>query len=149
MRLLIQRVASSKVTVDRQDVSHIGPGLLVLYAFSTKDTETIFPKVFDKIINLRIFPDDAHPINASVQDINGEILIVSQFTLYGDTRKGRRPSFIDAMDPDTAKEFDLKFVKAFKNVYPKVQTGAFREHMQVALVNDGPVTIWIDTDDWK
>lgn len=149
MRLVIQRVLEASVAVDNNVISSIQNGLLVLYGFSVNDTENIFEKVIHKIVELRIFPDEYHGINASVEDNEGGILIVSQFTLMADTKKGRRPSFIKAMPPEKAREFDEKFVEAFKHEFPQVQTGEFQADMKVSLVNDGPVTIIVDTEEWK
>lgn len=149
MRLLIQRVSEAFVTVKGKEIAHIGPGMLILYGLNTEDTEALFPKVIDKAVNLRIFSDGEHDINASIQDIGGEILLVSQFTLYADTKKGRRPGFSKAMEPEKARILSNIFVQEFKKSYDKTQTGEFQAMMNVSLVNDGPVTIMIDTDEWR
>ena len=148
MRFLIQRVSQASVTVEGEEISAIKHGLLVFFAFGTEDTEEIFAKSIDKIVNLRVFPDDKHPINASVSDIDGEILLVSQFTLFASTKKGRRPSFTKAMEPEKAQILSEKFVSEFKNSFKNTKTGQFQTMMEVKLINDGPVTIMIDTDEW-
>lgn len=147
MRAVIQRVTEARVTVGEELVGEIGPGLLVLIGAGAGDTEKDADILAGKIANLRIFSDDAGKMNLSVLDIEGEVLGVSQFTLFGDARKGRRPSFVDAMEPIRANELYERVIEALRNEGVKnVATGRFRAEMRVALVNDGPVTLLIDTD---
>jgi len=145
MRAVIQLVREASVTVEGKPVSSIGPGLLVLLGIKKDDTEKEQDYLIKKIVNLRVFPDEQSCMNKSVGDVEGEILLVSQFTLYGDCKKGNRPSFVDAMAPQTAKEYYDRFAASLKAVYPKVKEGVFGASMQVRLLNDGPVTIVIDT----
>lgn len=141
MKLVIQRVALASVTVDGKTIASVGQGLLILVGFTHSDTlEEIFPTI-EKILKLRIFADQAKPINISIQDIQGEILLVPQFTLYADCKGGNRPSFIDAMKPEPAKILYEQFVKEFQKKWPKTSSGIFGADMKVSLVNDGPVTI--------
>ena len=146
LRSLIQRVREARVTVDGRITGEIGAGLLVLAAVSTDDTDADREWLARKIVSLRIFDDDAGVMNRSVVDVNGGILAVSQFTLYASTKKGARPSWSGAAPPEEARpKFDA-FVEALTRASGKaVATGEFGAMMQVALVNDGPVTIWIDT----
>jgi len=144
MRAVIQRVTRASVTVDDKIVGQIGKGLLVLMGISREDSEKDIDYLVEKIVNLRIFDDESGKMNLSLLDMGGEMLAVSQFTLYGDTRRGRRPSYIDAAAPEAANELYEQFVrKAAKFV--KVETGIFQAMMQVELVNDGPVTILVDS----
>ena len=145
MRAVFQRVSSAKVSVDGEVVSSISSGLLVLLGVSKDDSEADAQYLADKTANLRIFGDDEGKMNLSVSDIDGEILAVSQFTLYGDCRKGRRPSFIAAARPEKAESLYEKYVSNLTNMGLKVKTGVFQAHMDVELVNDGPVTILIDS----
>ena len=147
MRAVVQRVSSASVTVDGEIISQIGAGLLVLLGIHKDDTEKEREYIIKKIVNLRIFPDsaDMHNINKSIKDTDGEILLVSQFTLYGDCKKGNRPSFIAAMPPEKAKSFYEDFAKELKHIYPKTKEGMFGAYMHVALVNDGPVTILLNS----
>ncbi|MBP1750930.1 MAG: D-tyrosyl-tRNA(Tyr) deacylase [Deltaproteobacteria bacterium] len=145
MRAVLQRVKESSVTVDNRCVGRIERGLLVLLGFARDDTEEGIDWLIDKIINLRVFEKEDGKFDESLLDIGGGLLIVSQFTLYGDCAKGRRPSFSDAMPSSEAgKMFELFIDRAKKRV-KNVQTGVFQAHMDVALVNDGPVTIIIDS----
>ena len=146
MRAVVQLVLSASVTVDERQVSEIGPGILVLLGIKDDDTQQEIEYISKKIINLRIFPGDNGFMNKSVADVEGEILLVSQFTLYGDCRKGNRPSFTRAMPPESAKKMYNNFADCLKKQYPKVKEGVFGAYMQVALVNDGPVTILIDSE---
>jgi len=146
MRAVVQRVSSASVSVDGKLISKIGPGLLVLLGIKDSDTQKDTDYIIKKLVKLRIFPDDNHNMNKSVADTGGEILLVSQFTLYGDCRKGNRPSFIKAMKPDEAKEFYDNFAIVLKKEYPKVKEGVFGAYMKVELVNDGPTTILIDSE---
>ena len=147
MRLMVQRVARASVRVDNVVTGEIGAGLLVLVGLGQGDSAALFPDALDKLTNLRIFPDDAGNMNRSLLDIQGGLLLVSQFTLYADTRKGRRPSFIDAMPPGEASPlFDamLQHARAQYTAGP-VAAGIFGAMMAVELVNDGPVTLWLDS----
>jgi D-tyrosyl-tRNA(Tyr) deacylase len=145
MRAVVQRVKESSVIVDNECVGRIGRGLLVLLGFARDDTEEGIDWLIDKIINLRIFEKEDGKFDESLLDIGGELLIVSQFTLYGDCAKGRRPSFSDAMPSSEARKMFELFIDRTKKRVKNVQTGVFQAHMDVALVNDGPVTIIIDS----
>lgn len=145
MRGIIQRVTNASVTVDGNTVGEIGQGILILLGVSDDDTEADMKYIADKAINLRIFSDDNDKMNLSVKDINGEILVVSQFTLYGDCRKGRRPSFDSAGSPDYANSMYENFIKYCEQSGLKVQHGIFGADMKVSLLNDGPVTIMLDS----
>ena len=147
MRALIQRVTSASVYVDDSSVGEIGIGLLVLIGIKNSDQGNDVEYVVDKTINLRIFPDNEGKFDKSVADVGGSVLLVSQFTLYSNTRKGRRPSFTEAMSPEEAKDMFDAVTKSFENTGVSVQRGIFRSQMQVNLVNDGPVTIMIDSED--
>ena len=144
MRAVIQRVKEASVKVDNEIVGKIGRGLLVLLAVHVDDTEDKIEKMATKIINLRIFRDKDDKMNLSVKDVGGEILVVSQFTLYGDTSKGNRPSFIESARPDKAIPYYEKFIEKIKSSGLKTATGKFGAMMDVSLINDGPVTIIID-----
>jgi len=144
MRAVIQKVTLASVSVDGALVSEIGLGLLVFLGIKAGDTSKETDYVVRKIVNLRVFEDDQHKMNKSILDVGGEILLVSQFTLYGDCRKGNRPSFVQAMPPQEAEPFYNDFVVALKKAYPKVKEGVFGAYMQVQLINDGPVTILLD-----
>ena len=141
MQALLQRVSEASVTVEHVVVGQIGRGLLVLICAEHGDTDTISTKLLEKILKLRIFPDEAGKMNHSVQDINGALLIVSQFTLSADTSKGTRPSFGRAATPEQARLLYDRFVDLARQSGVDVQTGIFAADMKVALVNDGPVTI--------
>lgn len=146
MRALVQRVSEAKVMVDNAIVGQIQTGLLVLLAVGKEDTLEDIEWLSSKIIQMRIFPDEAGKMNKSVMDIQGEILVVSQFTLFASTKKGNRPSFTESAPPDTAKHLYEKFIEhCEKQMNKKVQTGVFAADMKVHLINDGPVTIWIDS----
>ena len=145
MRAVIQRVKEAEVKISGKTVGKIGKGLLVLLAVHQDDTEDKIEKMATKIINLRIFGDQADKMNLSVKDMGGEILVVSQFTLYGDISKGNRPSFIESAKPDKAVPYYEKFVEKIKVSGLKTATGEFGAMMEVSLINDGPVTIIIDT----
>ncbi len=146
LRVVIQRVSRAKVSVDGELVGEIGRGILVLLGVSAKDTETEADYTLNKTLNLRIFEDADEKMNLSLLDIGGELLVVSQFTLYGDTRKGRRPSFVEAAAPTEANRLYEYFVIEARKQVEKVETGKFQAMMDVELVNDGPVTILIDSD---
>jgi D-tyrosyl-tRNA(Tyr) deacylase len=146
MKTVIQRVASASVTIDNQIVAHINQGLLVLIGIEDADNQEDIIWLTSKIVNLRIFADANDVMNLSVKDIDGEVIIVSQFTLHAATKKGNRPSYIKASKPEIAIPLYEKFISQFENeIGKKVQTGQFGADMKVALVNDGPVTIVIDT----
>lgn len=145
MRAVIQRVKSASVRVEDEIVGEIGKGLLVLLGVSNDDSEKDASYLVEKTLNLRIFEDSDDKMNLSLLDIKGEILVVSQFTLYGDTRKGRRPSFIDAAPPEKANRLYEYFVSEVRRKLLRVETGKFQAMMEVALVNDGPVTILLDS----
>jgi len=145
MRAVVQRVTSSKVVVDQQTVGEIGAGLLVLLGVAREDEQTDADYLAHKIVNLRVFRDDAGKMNGSLADTGGAMLVVSQFTLYGDARKGRRPSYTDAAEPEKANALYEYFVSRVRAQAIKVETGIFQAMMQVHLVNDGPVTILLDS----
>lgn len=146
MRVVIQRVTSASVTIDGRKKSEISQGLLILLGIENNDTEEDISWLCKKIVNLRIFIDENNVMNCSVKDVNGDMLVVSQFTLHASTKKGNRPSYIRAAKPDTAIPIYEKFVQLLETESGKsVQTGEFGADMKVALLNDGPVTILIDT----
>jgi D-tyrosyl-tRNA(Tyr) deacylase len=149
MRTVIQRVSEASVRVEGECVGHIGRGLLVLLGVSTEDTQADADFLSTKIVGLRVFPDDAGKFAYSVQEVNGSILVVSQFTLYGDCRKGRRPSFTDAAGLDKALTLYEYFVERVKRHNVPVATGRFQAAMAVHLVNDGPVTLIIESPNHK
>lgn len=146
MRAVVQRVSRAKVTVDKEIIGEIGRGLLVLLGVSAKDDELDADYLVDKITSLRVFDDGFGKMNLSLAETGGEMLVVSQFTLYGDTRRGRRPSYINAAQPDKANELYEYFVKRSREKITKVATGRFQAMMDVELVNDGPVTIILDSE---
>ncbi|SNX52644.1 D-aminoacyl-tRNA deacylase [Thermoanaerobacterium sp. RBIITD] len=145
MRAVVQRAVSGKVTVDREVISTINKGLVVLVGVSIEDSDEDVNYIADKIANLRIFEDSNDKMNLSVRDVNGEILLVSQFTLLGDARKGRRPNYMNAAKPDDALLYFNKLRNKLKEIGLDVKTGKFRAVMQVSLINDGPVTILLDS----
>jgi D-tyrosyl-tRNA(Tyr) deacylase len=145
VRCVVQRVSSAAVDVEGDRIAQIGSGLLVLVGATHGDSEEHARFVSQKIANLRIFADDAGKMNRSAIDVGAALLIVSQFTLYGDIRKGRRPSFIDAAHPDLAEPLVERLVQMLRATGLHVETGRFGAEMTVSLINDGPVTIWIDT----
>ena len=145
MRVVLQRVAEASVEIDGEVVGSIGPGLVVLAGFTTGDGRDTVRWMADKIANLRIFADARGRMNRSVLDTGGEVLVVSQFTLYGDARKGRRPSFVKAARPEAAVPLYEALVEELERVVPRpVQTGRFGAEMKVSLVNDGPVTLMME-----
>ena len=144
MRLLIQRVKSASVTVEGKKVSEIKKGLLVLVGINQGDSRKKAEALAEKLTKLRIMADSEGKMNLSVTEVSGEILVVSQFTLYADTSGGRRPSFLHAAKPDQAEKIYRYFLKSLKNKGNHVQTGAFGEYMEIALSADGPVTILLD-----
>jgi D-tyrosyl-tRNA(Tyr) deacylase len=144
MRALVQRVTEARVRVDGEIIGEIGPGLLALVGVTHDDTHAVAAKIADKIANLRIFTDADDKMNLSVLDIGGSVLVVSQFTLYGDTRKGRRPAYVDAARPEVAEPLVDAVVASLRGLGLGVETGRFRADMAVELVNDGPVTLGIE-----
>lgn len=145
MRVLLQRVSRASVTVGADLVSEIGPGFLLLVGVGKDDAFGAYDRLAEKIFHLRVFEDEAGRMNRSLSEAGGEILVVPQFTLYGDVRKGRRPSWDGAAPPEVAADRVEAFAKALESRGASVHRGAFREHMRVELVNDGPVTLWIDS----
>lgn len=146
MRAVVQRVSSAEVVVDEKPIAHIGKGIMVLVGFKEGDSEKEFAFIIDKIINLRIFEDSEGKMNLSVIDVEGEVLIVPNFTLYGDCRNGRRPSYSTAAKPESARNLFEAFEAKIKDNYNKVQFGEFQADMKVTLLNDGPVTLLIDSE---
>ena len=146
MRAVVQRVLSANVMVDDHVVGAIGPGLVVFGAVGAADGESEFRWLAEKIVNLRIFNDAEGKFNLSLQEVGGSILAVSQFTLYGDCRKGRRPSFVGAAPPDEARAMFERFVESLRETGVEVATGRFQAKMTVNVVNDGPVTILLDSE---
>ena len=145
MRVILQRVNSANVKISDSVVGEIQKGLLVLVGIAAEDNSEDVDYIVGKTLGLRIFNNQKGKFDLSVQDIKGDLLIVSQFTLYADTRKGKRPSFISAMEPSNASKLFNITVRKFKESELKVETGKFQEEMQVSLINDGPVTIFIDS----
>ncbi len=145
MRAIVQRVEHASVKVDGDMVGNIGKGLLVLLGVGKEDREEDLDYMLDKVLGLRIFQDENDKMNLSLRDIEGELLVVSQFTLYGDVRKGKRPSFSDSANPDYAKELYEKFVDKCREDGIKTETGIFGADMNVDLLNQGPVTIMLDS----
>lgn len=145
MRAVVQRVRRAKVTVEDEITGEIGPGILLLLGAGEGDTESDLDWMLEKVLNLRIFRDDEDKMNRSLLDVSGELLVVSQFTLYGDCRKGRRPSFITALEPVAAEAMVDTFVDRARARGVRVGTGRFGAMMDVDLVNDGPVTLLLDS----
>jgi D-tyrosyl-tRNA(Tyr) deacylase len=145
MKALLQRVAKSSVTVEGKVVGRIAQGLVVLLGVADGDCEKDAEYLADKIVNLRIFSDEQSKFNLSTLNVNGDLLVISQFTLLADTRKGRRPSFSAAAPPEKAETLYNYFVKRLKQTGLKVETGEFGAHMMVEIANDGPVTIMLDS----
>ncbi len=148
MRFVIQRVSHASVAIDGSIVGEIGTGLLVFFGAAQSDTEDMLPKFADKIIKMRIFPDENDKINLSLQDVNGSLLVVSQFTLYADCRRGNRPGFSLAGAPDAANALYEKFIALCREKINRVETGRFGADMKVSLENDGPFTVILDSDDF-
>lgn len=146
MRAVVQRVSHAHVVVGERVTGEIGTGLLVLIGVGRADTSETASVIAEKIVNLRIFNDEQGKMNRSLLDAGGAILAVSQFTLYGDARGGRRPSFIQAASPEQGKSLYEEFVRAVAALGVRVETGVFQAHMSVELTNDGPVTILLDSD---
>ncbi len=146
MRCVVQKVTEASVRVDGETVGQIGPGFMILIGVSTEDTEADVRYMAEKVPNLRIFEDDAGKLNRSLLDVGADILAVSQFTLYGDTRGQRRPGFTRAARPEQAEALYTKLVEAWREKGIRVETGRFRTEMQVSLINDGPCTILMDSE---
>ena len=146
MRCVVQRVTEASVTVDGETVGRIGPGLLALIGVSSDDQDADEKYIAEKVMHLRIFDDENGVMNRSVLDVGGEVLAVSQFTLYGDARGGRRPSYFRAAKPEQANERYERVIARWRAEGLRVETGRFRTEMKVALVNDGPVTILLDSE---
>jgi D-aminoacyl-tRNA deacylase len=147
VRALLQRVTEARVRVEGREVASIGPGLLILVGIGHADTESIAIAQARRVTELRIFQDEAGKTNRSIVDIAGSALVVSQFTLYADTSRGRRPGFTAAAAPDVAERLYLRYARALREAgVTNVQTGEFGAEMSVELVNDGPFTIWLETD---
>jgi D-tyrosyl-tRNA(Tyr) deacylase len=146
LRAVVQRVSQASVTISDNIVAQIGKGLLVFLGISKSDQESDISWMADKIVNLRIFEDEQNKMNKSLLDVMGDVLVVSQFTLFGDCRKGRRPSFTDSATPEKAKVLYDEFLSYLKEKYPiNVQQGEFQAHMKVNIINDGPVTLLLDS----
>ena len=145
MRIIIQRVSSASVEVEGEVVSEIKKGFLILVGVTHDDSDSDVKYIINKILKLRVFPDENGVMNRNIVEIDGDVLCVSQFTLYGDCRKGNRPSYMDAMSPEQAKKFYSEFVSKLSKSYKTVKDGIFGAQMNVSLVNDGPITILIDS----
>ena len=147
MKFVIQRVKNASVTVDNKIVGSINKGFLVLIGITHTDTKQIADALINKLIKLRVFEDENEKMNLALKDVNGELLLISQFTLYADCKKGNRPAFIDAAKPDYANELYDYIIEECKKQEVNVQTGIFGADMKVSLLNDGPVTIILDSND--
>ena len=147
MRLLLQRVVKASVQDEQRALATIGPGLVIFVAIKEGDEQEDARYLVDKAINLRIFPDSDQRFNLSALDVVAHLLVISQFTLYADTRRGRRPAFTQAAPPEAARSMFQEVVGLFEKSDLRVETGWFQEHMLVEIHNDGPVTIWLDSDD--
>lgn len=145
MRAVVQRVKKSSVEVDGKVIGKIDKGLNVLLGINEEDKEEDIKYLVDKIVNLRIFEDEQGKMNKSLLDVNGELIVISQFTLYGDCRKGRRPNFMKALGGNEAEQLYNKFVDECKNFIKDVQTGEFGANMEVTIINDGPVTLLLES----
>lgn len=145
MRAVVQRVLNSNVKVKGEIVGKINKGLLVFLGVGEDDTQKDLKYICDKVVGLRIFEDENDKMNLSIKDVGGEILVISQFTLYGDVRKGKRPSFSSSANPDIGNKFYKEFIQNIKDLGIHTQEGIFGAHMEVSLVNDGPVTILLDS----
>lgn len=144
MRVIIQRVKQAEVKVEEEITGKIGEGLLVFLAVHREDTEEVLEKMAEKVVNLRVFEKETGKMDLSVRDKKGEVLVVSQFTLYGDCKKGNRPSFVESAPPDKARPFYEKFITLLQDKGVKVETGRFGAMMEVGLINDGPVTLEVE-----
>lgn len=145
MKFVIQRVSEASVTVDGTCIGRIGKGFLVLIGVSENDTREVADKMIKKLIGLRIFKDENDKVNLSLADVNGELLLVSQFTLYADCKKGNRPSFVNAGNPELANQLYEYIIESCRRQIPVVETGSFGADMKVSLLNDGPFTILLDS----
>jgi D-aminoacyl-tRNA deacylase len=145
MRAVLQRVKQASISINGNVIAQIGRGIMALVAISRQDTRENLVWIARKVLETRMFDDDEGKLNLSLQDINGELLLVSQFTLYGDCRKGRRPSYIEAAPPAEAEKLYDDFVEIVRQIKPDVKTGKFQAVMDVSLINSGPVTIILDT----
>jgi D-tyrosyl-tRNA(Tyr) deacylase len=151
LRIVAQRVASGSVTWDEagtQNTATVGPGFVLLVGAGSDDDESTVRRLADKVIDLRVFADEAGKMNLSLEDVKGSALIVSQFTLFADMSRGRRPSLLKAGDPKRAEELYLAFVQRFRDRGIETQTGSFGADMRVSIENDGPVTLVLSSDDW-
>ena len=146
MRAVLTRVKHASVSIDGQVVGKIGEGFLILLGIGPEDTEALCDKLCDKLLSLRIFEDENEKMNRGLEDVNGEVLVVSQFTLYGNCKKGRRPDFFGAAKPDLAIPLYERFVQRCRDSGFHTETGEFGAYMQVESLNDGPVTLVVDTD---
>jgi D-tyrosyl-tRNA(Tyr) deacylase len=146
MRAVVQRVSRARVTVEGRVTGEIGAGMMILLGVGREDTSVVAASMAEKVANLRIFEDDQGKMNRSLLDVSGAALVISQFTLYGDARGQRRPSFISAAPPEKAKQLYEEFALAIKNLGVSVSTGIFQAMMSVELVNEGPVTILLDSE---
>jgi D-tyrosyl-tRNA(Tyr) deacylase len=144
MRVLVQRVSQAAVRVDGEVIGEIDHGLLLLVGFTAGDGDDAIEWMAQKVAGLRVFPDDTDRMNRDVREVGGSVLVVSQFTLYGDARKGRRPSFVDAAQPEQAEPLYERFASALRRCAVPVELGAFGKRMAVTLVNDGPVTLLLE-----
>ena len=144
MRFVIQRVKEARVCVEGKIIGQIGKGFLLLLGISNTDTQEIADKMVNKLIHLRIFEDENDKTNLSIKDVGGELLVISQFTLYADCKKGNRPSFVDSAKPEMAEELYKYFVEQCQKEVKNVETGIFGAHMEVELLNSGPVTIILE-----
>ncbi len=144
MRIVLQRVSAGRVLVAGHTIAEIGKGVVILLGIGPVDGEEQVRVLAEKITNLRIFEDEQGKMNLSLLEVGGEVIVVSQFTLYADTRKGRRPSFTDAAPPETARPLVEQFAQKLRQLGVPTQTGEFGAHMQVEIINDGPVTIWME-----
>ena len=149
MRAVMSRVKHASVTIDEKETRSIGQGYLILLGITHEDTEVQAAKLADKLCSLRIFEDDEGKINRSIDDVGGEVMIISQFTLYGNCRKGRRPEFLNAARPEVAIPLYEKFVSLVREKGYRVETGEFGAYMAVDSLNDGPFTLVVDTNDLK
>ncbi len=147
MRVLVQEVKYASVTIDGEKIASIGRGFLLFVGFNVEDKEEILPKMADKVVRLRIFQDENGKTNRSLADVDGEILSVSQFTLYASAKDGNRPSFVNAMRPELSSPLFDKWNELLKERFPKVQTGVFGADMKVELLNDGPFTLILDSQE--
>ena len=145
MRVVLQRVSQAEVSVSGETIGRIGHGLLALVAVSRRDTENDLVWMARKIVDMRIFDDDNGNLNLSLRDVRGQVLVVSQFTLYGDCKKGRRPSYSESAPPAEAEALYDRFVEIMRETVPDIQTGRFQAAMEVRLTNDGPVTLILDS----